>query len=272
MYNEFTEKRRVFISSIMYIPTTSPPVLGCVPDTKNREGQTVVTPENSLDRLKSLGIFVKPEVVMTIVRHLKNGGVQRDLYNATPGIKPVASNKTVLKVKTLLDAKKLNWMTDELARLNATIDTIPETSDKDQQRLIKRIKGWDIEKDDGQGEFRLEIVEEVEEALNGRGFEWSIAHLKETGFPLKDALETLQEYDALYMERTTAEIYGNDYRYLLKFRGFDDYLTLLHRVYLMKKYPKSPNAHMEKAIAIYTRGVLEGDDSISIAGENILRY
>ena len=86
LYNVITQEHRVSTISIVYASTTNAPVLGRVPDTKNREGKRegkiVVTPENSVDRLKSLGIFISPEVVMTIVRHLKNGGVQRDLYHA----------------------------------------------------------------------------------------------------------------------------------------------------------------------------------------------
>ena len=232
----------------------------------------MLTPEISGEKLRELGVFTPPGVVMTIVLHLKSGGKQNQLYPAT------ASNKTVLKIKKLLDAGELDWMTEELSRLNLllerTLFKMVEASDEDQVKIIREIKGWEIHKDDGLGSFRLQITEEAEDPLRGWG--WSISNLERIGIPLKDALGILQEYDGLLMVRESSVVIGSDYAYLLKFRGFERYLYLNHLVYLMEKYPKARYKYVLTATTLYTRGVVSddytSDDSIKTAGEDILRY
>jgi hypothetical protein len=247
----------------------------------------VLTPEMAGEKLREMRIFMPPEVVMTIVKHLNSGGKQNVLYRGltTRGVgidtdpptitstmttAPVASNNTVLKIKKLLDAGTLYWMTDELANLNVLLEHMEEASDEDQQRNISQIKRWEIHKDeDGLGNFRLRVIKEAEEPLKGWG--WSVINLERIGIPLMDALGIIKEFDGLLMARTNAEVIGSDYSYLLKFRGFDRYLYLHHLVYLMRKYPNSPYKYASKATDLYTGGYIE-DESLWTAGEDILRY
>ena len=130
-------------------------------------------------------------------------------------------------------------------------------------------------RDDGLGNFRLRITQEAEESL--KDFGWSVTNLVGIGIPLEDTLGMLQEFDRLLMTRESSEVIefdaaGNDYTFLRKFRGFEQYLYLNHLVYLMQKYPNNPLEHYATATTLYTRGVVASDDSIKTAGEDILRY
>ena len=94
---------------------------------------TVLTPEIAGEKLREMRIFTPPEVVMPIVQHLKSGGKQSHLYKAKT---PVASNNTILKIKKLLDAGELDWMTDELASQNLLLDKMEKASDEDLARNV----------------------------------------------------------------------------------------------------------------------------------------
>jgi hypothetical protein len=234
----------------------------------------MLTPEIAGEKLRELKIFTPPEVVMMIVQHLKADGKQNVLYKANP---PLASNHTILKIKKLLDAGKLDWVTDELASLNLLLDGMEKASDEDLARNIMEMarRGWEIYKDDDLGEFRLRITKEAEESI--KDFGWSVTNLVGIGIPLEDTHGMLQEYDGLVMT-CESSVHGvskgyDEYTwYLRKFRGFEQYLYLNHLVYLMQKYPNNPPEHYAAAAALYTRGVVSSDDSIKTAGEDILRY
>ena len=249
---------------------------------KLRESGDQATPLNisaelAQKKLKELGITKDASTVMQIVRLLKKETPQHQIYN---GSDVKVSNNTVLRIKKLWDAGDLDWMNDELDTiLNEMVKTSAE--DEIDNVLSLLLNEWGRPEDDGLGRFRLDIVGEAETALEDRQWEWSIGNLERIGFPSKDALAALQEYDRLHMDRVSAVVDGirddEFYAYMKKFRGFDEYLALLHKVYLMLKYPNSliapiPTASMSLARKLYTRGVLEADDSISTAGEDILRY
>ena len=231
----------------------------------------MLTPEMAGEKLKEMRIFTAPEVVMKIVQLLQAGTTQYRIYNPPIGEDFIASNNTVFKIKKLLDAGKLDFLTDELAELNVGFDEMGKASNEDQKRNIKHIKGWEIEKDDGEGRFRLVIIRKAEEPRS-KDWGWSVTNLERIGVPDYDALKILQEYDDLYMARVKAEVIGNDYTYLIKFRGFERYLYLHHLVYLMRKYPNPPFQYAHHASALYTRGIVATDESIWTAGEGILMY
>jgi hypothetical protein len=230
-----------------------------------------LTEEIAQEKLRELGVGTPHANVMRIVLHLKNGGKQRDIYNAPF---PLASNKTVDKIKKLLDAGSLDWMTDELDRLNLLLDSMEKASDEDQQRNLQAIKGWERHKDDGHGEERHIITEETEAPLEDWG--WSLSNLEGLGVPTGDALAMLQDYDALSMQRVshtvTTEKDGEVYTYLSKFSGFEKYLRLHHLVILLNKYPNAPYPFASLAVSLYTRGVIAADEAMWTAGEDILRY
>ena len=243
----------------------------------------MLTPEMAQKKLWEL----KPRIaldagkVMEIVRLLQSGKSQYQIYQRIYNEQskrwepPIASNNTIFKIKKLLDAGELDWMTDELARLNLLLDRMVEASDEDHQRAISQIKGWEIHKDDGLGGFRLQIIEEAEAPLTDWG--WSVSNLTRIGIPLEAVLPILQEFDGLLMARNSSTVAvgvagTTEYTYLIKFRGFERYLTLLHLVHLMQKYPNSHYEYAVPATAFYTRGVLASDDSIKAQGEDILRY
>ena len=150
----------------------------------------MLTPEIAGEKLRELKIFTPPEVVMMIVQHLKADGKQNVLYKANP---PLASNHTILKIKKLLDAGKLDWVTDELASLNLLLDGMEKASDEDLARNIMEMarRGWEIYKDDDLGEFRLRITKEAEESI--KDFGWSVTNRVGIGIPLEDTLGMLQE-------------------------------------------------------------------------------
>jgi len=243
---------------------------------------TALTKESVIKRLNEMGIFLDPSVVMTMVRHLNKGGKQNQLYPK------YASNKTVLKIKKLLDAGELDWMTDELAKRNVLLDSMEKASDEDQERnfggrltdgySIEILEGWEInpgKKDDGGGVFREAITQKAEESI--KDFVWSIDNLEGIGIPEGTALGILQEFDVLEIARQSSQhglSVGESKTtwYLRKFRKFERYLWLHYLVFLMQKYPNSGYSYASIASSLYTRGVVSSDDSIKTAGEDILRY
>jgi hypothetical protein len=248
----------------------------------------MLTPEMAQKKLWELKTRIALDAgkVMEIVRLLQSGKSQYQIYQRIYNEQskrwepPIASNNTIFKIKKLLDAGELDWMTDEL---NTVLDEMEKASDEDQvENIVKKAleeKGWERHKDDGRGALRLEITEKAEESI--KEFGWSVTNLVEIGIPLEATLGMLQELDELAMARESS-LYGVSAHspegdsettwYLRKFPGFERYLRLLHLVYLMQKYPNNPLAHYLTATAIYTRGVLAGDDAIKTSGEDILRY
>ena len=81
-----------------------------------------LTPEIAREKLRGLTIFTPPELVMEIVQHLQAGRTQYQIYKNPPIGVGIASNNTVFKIKKLLDAGELDWMTDELASHNLLLD------------------------------------------------------------------------------------------------------------------------------------------------------
>ena len=229
----------------------------------------MLTPEIAGEKLKGLRIFTPPEVVMAIVQHLKSGGMQSALYKAKPAL---ASNHTVFKIKKLLDAGELDWMTDELASQNLLLDTMEKASDEDLARNVIELasRGWTRYKDDGKGQHRLRITQEAEESI--KDFRWSVPNLERIGVHPQDALGMLQEFGRLLMTRKSSEVGVDDHDFLRKFQGFERYLYLNHLVYLMQNYPNNPPNHYATATSLYTRGVIASDESLTTAGEDILKY
>ncbi|MBD47822.1 MAG: hypothetical protein CL891_01845 [Dehalococcoidia bacterium] len=237
-----------------------------------------ITPEIAQKKLWELKIALDSGTVMEIVRLLQSGKSQYHIYQgiyneqSNRRAKPLASNNTILKIKKLLDAGELDWMTDEL---NMVLDEMEKASDEDQiENIVKKAleaKGWERRKDDGFGQFRLTIIQQAEESI--KEFGWSVTNLVEIGIPLEATLGMLQEFDGLAMARESS-LHGSsaNQSFLRKFPGFERYLRLLHLVYLMQKYPNNPLAHYLRATAIYTRGVIASDDAIKTSGEDILRY
>jgi hypothetical protein len=146
------------------------------------------------------------------------------------------------------------------------------------------------EQDDGFGEFRLGIIQDAESLLEE--WVWSITNLGNIGIPLKEAITTLFEYERLNLARMKAESsitifkdYANGEElldeatdiatttyYLKKFRGFAQYLEVLWRIVLARRYPDAGYPRIKVAATLYTQGKLAGEQSIPRAAEGFLRY
>ena len=129
----------------------------------------------------------------------------------------------------------------------------------------------------GPSYFLLEIVNKAERLIGDKS-QWSVGNLEKIGLTEDAALEILAEYDELEAARSssefTAEIHSKlePRTYLRKFRGFERYLSILHLVILMKRYPKFLLKYAKPASYLYARGLIADDVAIYTSGEDILRY
>ena len=144
--------------------------------------------------------------------------------------------------------------------------------------------------DDGFGEFRLGIVESAEFLLEN--WVWSITNLENIGIPLNEAITTLFDYERLNLARIKAEnsiTIFKDYAsgeelldeatdiatttyYLKNFRGFPQYLEVLWRIILARRYPDAGYPRIKAAATLYAQGTRAGEHSIPRAAEGFLRY
>ena len=141
------------------------------------------------------------------------------------------------------------------------------------KKLLKRfvICTFVIDEEDGFLLYSLEIVKNAEESVTqGR---WCVESLEEAGIPGDKVLSMLSEYDFLRVRRLRSES-SNVYsaRYLLDFDGIDRYLELHYIVIFALSYAKAPFSYVECAARLYAKGLLGLDESLSISGENMLRY
>ena len=207
--------------------------------------------------LRELGVHLPPEIVEIIVRHLKKGGKQNELYPK------YASNNTVLKIKKLLDSGKLEILTREAAQPDELISNYDFSA------------GMAMDKSYEENVFRLKITRNAEKRMP-KDWEWSIKSLEKIG--IRDALDILKDFDRLFFARDRAEIkadpasFGIPHPYLRKFKGFERYLYLLHLVSLASLSTDAPYNYLTYASDLYTRGVLKNDISIWTTAEGILRY
>jgi hypothetical protein len=120
-----------------------------------------VTPIMAREKLMALGITSNPTIVMEIVRHLKAGGTQYALYNR-PYSTRVASNNTVLKIKNLLVAGKLDSWIDECEDV---LDEMKIASDEEEARNLRKAQAWDrrlLSEDGGNYKLYLEARRNAE--------------------------------------------------------------------------------------------------------------
>ena len=218
-------------------------------------------PEWIKQQLKKVGLTrVPPERIITIVNHMKAGRPMYALHHAAEGFHAFTSQRTVVKIKKLWEARKLDFLLDHEDGMDGHVmDQMATDAGHDQEENL------DLQPPTSISSQRLMAVLEAEGWMT-EGWMWDIGHLMGIGIPEDNALDMLKSYDTLKKAREMA----NTTR--LDFRGFDRYVLLHYTVVFKTRYPSASFPYVQVAAGIYTRGLLSRTESLSSAGEDILRY
>jgi hypothetical protein len=219
------------------------------------------TPMWIKQQLKNMGLTrVPPDRIITIVNHLKAGKPMYALHRATEGFHAFASQRTVVKIRKLWEARKLDFLIDDQDGMDGHVmDQMATDAGHDREENLEPHPPNSISSQ------RLKAVFKAEGWMT-EGWMWDIGHLRGIGVPEDNALDMLKSYDTLKKAREMA----NTTR--LDFRGFERYVLLHYTVVFRTRYPSAPFQYVKASAGIYTRGVLAGTESLSSAGEDILRY
>ena len=117
---------------------------------------------------------------------------------------------------------------------------------------------------------------------------WTYKHMISIGMNRKEALDLLLEYDSIYYESSLAYVPKSVHKQdgtvivtprLLNFRGFSRFLTMHYSMHYMTKYLNNyeeitdpPLYVVRVASELRTKGVVESDEHLEIAGDGIMRY
>jgi hypothetical protein len=104
---------------------------------------------------------------------------------------------------------------------------------------------------------------------------WSIKGLEEANIPSDRALILLSEYDELDIKRVSSVVteYGEEpKRWIKDFRGIDRYVALHYLVLFTEMYQDASFSLLERAATLLAKGLLELDNRLKNAGENLVRY
>ncbi|MQF67252.1 hypothetical protein FIM07_02275 [SAR202 cluster bacterium AD-802-F09_MRT_200m] len=120
------------------------------------------------------------------------------------------------------------------------------------------------------GVHRLAVIDALPSVF------WSIKSLEEANIPRDRALGLLSEYDELHLKQVSATVteYGEGppRRKVEDFRGIDRYVALHYLVYFTEMYQEAPFSLLERAATLLAKGLLELDNRLKNAGENLVRY
>ena len=140
----------------------------------------------------------------------------------------------------------------------------------------RRAREWREDFITGIDGHRFKVVEKAE-GLTDKEWTWSIDHLEALDIPGNVALDILKKYDRLRIVRELARagqwpLTVLDSPYLRNFRGLEQYVALHYLIVFKKKYHQAPLDYIRAAANIYAKGELTSDSTVSMAGEDLLRY
>jgi hypothetical protein len=265
-------------------------------------------PETDVKRRKLLGLGIHSEVgvVEDCVRRLEkialgSGGSEWSIWSPkSPNRLAYLSHHSVKKIKTA-------WLAGNLGFLDEIGLDLAAASEADRQEDTLGQEWIDQSKDPNHPMFKLFEKRRQGAGINTAGISpearyadfqkakalapeqmWTYEHMTSIGMNRDDALELLLEYDSIYYESSLAYVPRSLHKQdgtvivtprLLNFRGFSKFLTMHYSMHYRSQYITSPNKIIEPlpyiirvASELRTRGVLESDEHLEIAGDGIMRY
>jgi len=235
-------------------------------------------------QLLDLKIRTDPPVVREVVRRLSRGQSLYSLYNAKP---PVLAQSTAVALKKKYNNGQLEFVLQEI-EASEMIDRIyPFVGESHDERIgrvkvrveedtqevaeaLKTLPPLGFDDSDGLGIHRMNVMYGLP------NISWSIRGLEAANIPKDKALALLSEYDDLHLKRVSAAVTENDGEnqksWLRDFRGLDRYVALHYLVRFTTEYQDGPFDVLNRAAILIAKGLLELDNRIRNAGENLVRY
>ena len=241
-------------------------------------------------RLSRLGLRTPEENVRKAVRRLEAGASQYSIYmepdpQRTDGTGWI-SKATLEKIKKLWTKGELDFLlleVDPTEFIDAVYPLTMESHEERTDRVSARERSdtpevleasrsnpsMDLGSLDDLGIHRLAVIDALP------SISWSIKGLEEANIPSDRALILLSEYDELDIKRVSSVVteYGEEpKRWIKDFRGIDRYVALHYLVLFTKMYQPAPFSLLERAATLLAKGLLELDNRLKNAGENLVRY
>ena len=241
-------------------------------------------------RLSRLGLRTPEENVRKAVRRLEAGASQYSIYmepdpQRTDG-RGWISKATLEKIKKLWAEGELDFLLLEVDPTDFIDAVYPFTSESYEERT-ERVSAREasdtrevleapinnLAKDPGSlddlGIHRLKVIDALPSIF------WTIKGLEDSNITSDRALSLLSEYDELHVKRVSATVmeYGEEpKRWVEDFRGIDRYVALHYLVSFTETYQHAPLSLLERAATLLAKGLLELDNRLKNAGENLVRY
>ena len=241
-------------------------------------------------RLHQLRLRTPEENVRKAVRRLEAGDSQYSIYREPDpqrtNRKGWISKATLEKIKKLWTKGELDFLLLEVdptefidAVYPLTMESHEERTDRvsareeSDRREVSEVSGSNLQMDPGSlndlGVHRLKVVDALP------SISWSIKGLEEANIPRDRALSLLSEYDELDIKRVSSVVteYGEEpKRWIKDFRGIDRYVALHYLVLFTEMYQDASFSLLERAATLLAKGLLELDNRLKNAGENLVRY
>ena len=236
-------------------------------------------------RLNELGLRKPIETVREVIRRLDAGHSLYSMYDKNSDTK-LMSKTTVEKIKRLRGTGELDFVlldVDPTEFIDAFYPFTKESHEERTDRVSVRERSdtpevleasrsnpsMDLGSLDDLGIHRLVVIDALP------SISWSIKGLEEANIPSDRALILLSEYDELDIKRVSSVVteYGEEpKRWIKDFRGIDRYVALHYLVLFTEMYQLAPFSLLERAATLLAKGLLELDNRLKNAGENLVRY
>ena len=241
-------------------------------------------------RLNKLGLRKPIETVREVIRRLDAGDSQYSMYTEPDPQRTDGggwiSKATVEKINKLWTKGELDFLlleVDPTEFIDAVYPFTKESHEERTGRVSARERSdspevleasrsnpsMDLGSLDDLGIHRLSVIDALP------SISWSIKGLEEANIPSDRALILLSEYDELDIKRVSSvvtEYKEEPKRWIKDFRGVDRYVALHYLVLFTEMYQPAPFSLLERAATLLAKGLLELDNRLKNAGENLVRY
>jgi len=239
--------------------------------------------------LIKLGVKKEPHVVRRVIDLLDIGATIHSItqgrhsetiegYIHTDAVKNI-ENKIVLIKEIFRDFDSATPVA-EISDANNKRDLANVFVLMEDSRVRADIQSLDESRADSESGFRLKITRETEEKVPYE--KWTFHYLTSIGLATYKALSLLREHDAIYPNRVRAEVKmtihtketgeeSHSFR-LAKFRSWERWIEMHYEVYLRSMAPDIPEPHLRTAVKLVTRGTIDANSHLEVAGNGIARY
>jgi len=142
---------------------------------------------------------------------------------------------------------------------------------EDASEIAESLSNLAIPREDPTGYHRLKVIRELPQ------LEWNIQELEAASIPKDRAPRLLAEYDTLKFKSISATINVNgngEESYIADFAEYERYI-MLHCLYDFARQGTNrgaPFSLIEKAAELCAKGIVDIDNRLIAAGEDIIRY